>query len=166
MAGKLASAATTAVIQLITAPGGMNSSLAGLIAPDNSLAKPLDSRSILAQNVASELTEQSRPLTYPLINVYCDKISNDLREKFRSFSGSVQTVIEVRHSQDRLDGLQEALELYVDSITAVLDSERGDWGNGMFFTGEYQISVGAAKHGGKNYIQAAKITFPIAVSRS
>jgi len=163
---KLGSAATATVIQLITAPSGMNTGLEALAAPDNLLAKPVGASNILAQNVAADLAEQSRPLTYPSISVYCEKISNDLKEKFRSFSGTVQTVVEVRHSQDRLDGLQNALELYVDSITQVLDAERGDWGNGMFFTGEYEVAIGAIKHGGKNFIQAAKISFPIGVSRS
>ena len=116
--------------------------------------------------MASDLAENSLPLKYPSINVYCEKISNDLTEKFRSFSGTVQTAIEVRHSQDRLDGLQDALELYVDSITQVLDAGRGDWGHGMFYAGGYEVALGAIKHGGKNFIQAAKITFPIGVSRS
>jgi len=164
--GKLASAATATVVQLITAPSGINSGLAALTAPDSLLAQPVAASNILAQNVAPDLAEKSRPLTYPSVNVYCEKISNDLTEKFRSFSGTVQAAIEVRHSQDRLDGLQDALELYVDSITQVLDAERGDWGNGMYFTGEYQVALGAAKQGGKNFIQAAKITFPIGVSRS
>jgi hypothetical protein len=166
MTGKLGSAATASVIQLITAPSGMNSGLAALTGPDSLLAQPVGASNILAQNVAPDLAEKSRPLTYPSVNVYCEKISNDLTEKFRSFSGTVQAAIEVRHSQDRLDGLQDALELYVDSITQVLDAERGDWGNGMFFTGQYQVALGAAKQGGKNFIQVAKITFPIGVSRS
>jgi hypothetical protein len=166
MKGRVGSAAAATVVQLITAPSGMNSGLAALTAPESLLAQPVAASSVLAQNVASDLAEKSRPLTYPSINVYCEKISNDLTEKFRTFSGTVQTAVEVRHSQDRLDGLQDAVELYVDSITQVLDAERGDWGNGMFFTGEYQVSLGPAKQGGKNFIQVAKITFSIGVSRS
>jgi hypothetical protein len=166
MTGKLGSAATATVIQRITAPTGMNSGLAALTAPDRLLAKPVETANVLAQNVASDLAEKNRPLKYPTVNVYCEKIANELTEKFRSFSGTVQMAIEVRHSQDRLDGLQDALELYVDSITQVLSAERGDWGNGMFFTGAYAVALGAVKHGGKNFIQTAKITFPIGVSRS
>ena len=40
--------------------------------------------------------------------MYCEKIVNDLTEKFRTFSGTVQMAIELRHSQDRLEGLQDA----------------------------------------------------------
>jgi hypothetical protein len=74
--------------------------------------------------------------------------------------------VEVRHSQDRLDGLQDRLELYTDAVTQVLHSSRGDWGDGMFYGGMYDVSFGAVKHGGKNFIQAAKITFEIGVSKS
>ena len=74
--------------------------------------------------------------------------------------------IEVRHSQDRLDGLQDALELYADAVTQVLDANRGDWGDGMFYGGEYEVAFGAVKQGGKNFIQVAKVTFEIGVSSS
>jgi len=62
-----------------------------------------------AQNAAAELVERSGTTAYPLVNVYCEKVVNDLREKFRSFSGSVQVAIEVRHSQDRIEGMEAAL---------------------------------------------------------
>jgi hypothetical protein len=39
------------------------------------------------------------------VNVYCEKIVNDLKEKFQTFSGRVQMAIELRQSQDRLEGI-------------------------------------------------------------
>jgi hypothetical protein len=160
------SSVTAAIIQKITAPGGMNANLAALNSPSSALAKPVDPAQIQAQNVAVDLEERSNAMKYPSLNVYCEKIVNSLTEKFRTFSGSVQMAIEVRHSQDRLEGLQNGLELYVDSVTQVLDAGRGDWGNGMYYTGGYEVALGAVKHGGRNFIQAAKITFQIGVSRS
>ncbi len=166
MAAKIASDATGKVIQRISAPAGMNSSLAALTAPENLLAAPVDANQIRAQNVAADLAERAMPLKYPSLNVYCEKMVNELGEKFRSFSGRVHMAIEVRHSQDRLGGLQEALELYVDAVTQSLNGSRGDWGSGMFYTGGYEVAMGAVKHGGKNFIQTAKITFQIGVSRN
>jgi hypothetical protein len=162
----LGASSTAAVIQKITAQGGMNANLATLSAPNSALAKPVDPAQIRGQNVAADLEERSNAMKYPSLNVYCEKIVNSLREKFRSFSGSVQMAIEIRHSQDRLEGLQSGLELYVDSVTQVLDAARGDWGNGMYYSGGYEVTLGAVKHGGRNFIQAAKITFEIGVSRS
>jgi hypothetical protein len=127
---------------------------------------PLSAAQVRAQNVAPDIADQSTTMQFPAVNVYCEKIVNSLVEKFRRFSGTVQTTVELRHSQDRLDGLQDGLENYADAIMQVLNANRGDWGNGMFYCGEYQAVFGAVKHGGKNFMQVAKITFEIGVSRS
>ena len=166
MIAKLGSAATAKVIERINAPGGMNAGLAALTGSGSSLAAPVETAQVRAQNAAADLIERSAGTKYPAIHVYCEKIVNDLGEKFRSFSGKVQMTIEIRHSHDRLDGMQDALELYADAITQTLDSSRGDWGNGMFYGGGYEVAIGTAKHGGRNFMQQAKITFQIGVSRN
>ncbi|HLI86343.1 MAG TPA: hypothetical protein VKV17_20705 [Bryobacteraceae bacterium] len=158
--------ASATVVGLISGPKGMNANLASLGTPDNLVAPLVDTSQIYQQNVAADLAERSTTVKYPSVYVYCEKYANKLTEKFRSFSGSVQMAIEVRHSQDRLDGLQDSLELYVDSVTQVLDAERGDWGNGLYYAGGYDVSLGAVKHGGRNFLQTAKISFQIEVSRT
>ena len=166
MAAKIGSAATVKVIQRITGPAGVNSGLAALKQAGNALASPLETAQVRSQNVAPDVADRSTTVQYPAMNVYCEKIVNTLKEKFRTFSGGVQMAIELRHSQDRLDGLQDALELYTDALTQVLNVGRGDWGDGMFYGGAYEVAFGPVKKGGKNYIQVAKVTFEIGVSRS
>jgi hypothetical protein len=166
MNGKIGSATTSKVIQRITGPKGVNAGLAALTQGGTALASPLDMAQVRSQNVAADVAERSSTVQYPAANVYCEKIVNSLKEKFRTFSGGVQMAVELRHSQDRLDGLQDALELYTDALTQVLQAGRGDWGDGMFYGGEYEVSFGPVKKGGKNYIQVAKVTFEIGVSRS
>ena len=61
-------------------------------------------------------------------------------EKFRTFSGKVRTVAEIRVSQDRIEGLEDQLRLYVDAVTQILDSNRGSWGLGAFYTGGYEAT--------------------------
>lgn len=121
---------------------------------------------VRAQNAAPDLAERGDPIIYPAVYIYCEKVINSLVEKFRTFSGTAQMVIELRLSQDRLTGLQEALESAVDTAMQTLDANRGDWGDGMYYCGGYQAAFGAAKHGGKNYVQTAKVTFEIGVSIS
>ena len=161
----LGSALTAKVIQRINAPEGMNANLAALTAP-GTVRLPVEAEQIRTQNVAADLIERSTTVRYPSVSVYCEKIANDLTEKFRSFSGTVQMAIELRHSQDKLAGLQDALEVYADSVMRTLDAARGDWGDGMFYAGEYEVSLGPVKHGGRNFVQAAKITFRVGVSRN
>jgi hypothetical protein len=163
---KLGSVASATVMGMLAGPEGMNSGLSSLSAPDSSLARPIDPEQMMSENVAAELADHSLGNRYPAIYVYCDQITNALTEKFRTFSGHVRLTIEVRHSQDRLAGLQTALELYADSITQVLDTKRGDWGNGMYYPGGYQVAVAQVKHGGRNFLQTAKIALQVEVSRN
>jgi len=154
------------VIRLLTGTNGVNSFLGPAPQDNGQPVVLLSGAQVRAQNVTPEIADKSNASQFPAINVYCDKIVNNLTEKFRSFSGVVQTTVELRHSQDRLDGLQDALENYADAVMQVLNANRGDWGNGLFYCGEYQVAFGAVKHGGKNFQQVAKITFEIGVSRS
>lgn len=119
---------------------------------------------IVDQNVAAELGEKSQVVRYPVIHVYTDRIKNTLTEKFRSFSGKVRTVAEVRVSQDRIEGLEERLRLHVDAVTQVLDWNRGSWGEGAYFTGQYQVDFDPVKKGGLHFIQIAKVSFEVDVS--
>jgi hypothetical protein len=70
----------------------------------------------------------------------------------------------VRVSHDRLESLDQLLELHVEAVTDVLDSHRGDWGGGIFYAGGYEVTFAGAKHGGKNFVQSAKVVFDVNVS--
>ena len=162
MIAKLGSAARDKVMERLAGTSGINGGLAAMRAE----AEQIPAERIVAQNAAADLAERSSGTQYPVAAVYCEKVTNALTEKFRRFSGSVGMVVEVRHSQDRITGLQESLESYADAAGWVLEASRGDWGDGMFYDGRFQVAFGPVKHGGKNFLQSAKITFEIGVSRS
>ncbi len=156
MTGAIGSMAALKVIERMGGGSPIDGVVAGAVtAPEQ----------VRAQNIALELAERVGVVQYPAMHVYCEKVINDQKEKFRSFSGRAQMTIELRHSQDRLDGLQDALEVYADAAAQALNASRGDWGDGMSYNGAYEMSFGAAKHGGKNFVQVAKVTFEIQVSR-
>ena len=73
-------------------------------------------------------------------------------------------VIEVRISQDRLEDMQAHLQSYVDAVNQVLDDNRGDWGDGVFYAGAYEITFGGVKHGGRNFLQVAKVSLVLQIS--
>jgi len=164
MTTKIGSAATAKVAQLIGSPNGVQAKLSALTQGDSSLAVSVPAE-VRQQNVAADLMEKAGGVTYPAINVYCQKIVNSQKEKFRRFSGQVHVAAEVRHSQDRLDGLEGRLQIYADAIAQTLQSSVGDWGDGMFFGGGYEVSFSAVKHGGRNFLQAAVVTFALDVSK-
>lgn len=164
MTPKIGSAVTAKVAQRLTAATGVNTNLASLSQGLQMPPAPLSADQIRSGNTAADLGERSNTVRYPTANIYCEKIVNSLVEKFRTFSGQIQMAVELRYSQDRLDGIQDALELYADAVMQVLDTNRGDWADGMYYTGGYQVAFGPVKHGGRNFIQVAKITFEIGVS--
>ena len=115
-------------------------------------------------NISSELAEKGSVARYPLVTLYCSKVTNQLKEKFRVFSGTAQMVAEARVSHIGIEGLEQASHLLADAVTEVLDASRGDWGGGMYYTGGYEIAYGPVKAGGKNLIQITKISFNVEVS--
>lgn len=157
-------AATNKVLKLLTAKPGINGRLDELAQIESVPLPPLGANQIATQNMSFELSDRSAEVKYPSVYIYCDKIANLLTEKFRSFSGKAHMVVEVRLSQDRVDGLEKGLQLHVDAITQILEQNRGDWGQGMFYTGGYEVAFGPVKHGGRNFIQIAKITFEVGAS--
>jgi hypothetical protein len=164
MAARLGSAATAKAIGKLTATTGVNAALGELTSAGDTLAA-LDVGEIRAQNVAADLVEKSTAFRYPSANVYCERLVNDLKEKFRTFSGRAYLAIEVRHSQDRLDGLEAAIQTYADAVARTLDGNRGDWGDGMYYAGGYEIAYGPVKRGGRNYLQAATVKLAVEISR-
>jgi hypothetical protein len=159
-----ATAATSRILKLLTSTSGVNSNLELLAQLETMPLAPLTDNHIRTHNVSFELSDRTADVTYPAVYVYCDKISNLLTEKFRAFSGKAHMVMEVRLSQDRLEGLEKTLQLYVEAMTRILEQNQGDWGQGMYYTGGYEVAFSPVKHGGRNFIQIAKITFEVGAS--
>jgi hypothetical protein len=152
------------VLAILAAPEGVPRTVADLSAVANLALPSVSKEQIVAQNVAPELMDRATPGNYPRLHVYCNKVSNQLREKFRTFSGEAQMAVEVRVSLDRLEEMDSSLQTYCDAVTQVLDANRGDWGDGMFYSGGYEVVFGAVKQGGRNFLQIAKIGFVVEIS--
>jgi hypothetical protein len=161
----IATTATKTLETLLRAPTGLNTGLAAVSARTGTSLAPLHDNQLVGLQVAPEVADKSGGLQYPTFFIYCERLNNTLREKFRRFSGTVTLTIEVRVTHDRIETISSALQHYVDGLTETLDSLRGDWGEGQFYTGGYQISFGPVKTGGKNYLQVAKATFDVQISK-
>ena len=155
---------TSKVVEILAGSEGLPAAVAALSEKLGLSLAGVSAQQIIAQNVAPDLVERATVSNYPLVYVYCNKVVNELREKFRVFSGRAEMVVEARISQDRLDDMQSNVQSYADAITEVLDDNRGDWGDGVLFAGGYEVSFGAVKHGGRNFLELAKVSFALEVS--
>jgi len=162
---KTGSVATRKMVEFLTAAGtGLGPAVAAIAQETAVDLAPIPPAHVVNQNVSFELSERAQVVKYPAVYVYTDRVRNLLTEKFRTFSGKVRTVAEVRVSQDRIEGVEERLRLYVEAVTQVLDANRGSWGEGAFFTGGYEVSIDPVRHGGKNFLQIAKVEFEVDMS--
>ena len=164
MAGISGTLTASVVSRLRATQDGVNARIGAIEAADKSL-KASGIRSILLHNMSVDLSEKSGLAHYPALAVYCDKVANTMREKFRQFSGKVSLVVEVRHSQDKVDGIETNTQVYVDAVCALLDDSRGDWGDGSFYGGGYAVAYEPVMRGGKNFLQRAKVNFEVEVSK-
>ena len=160
----IAGTSTQKVLGVLTAGSGLPAALEALNVQQGLTLPRMATHQIIAQNVTPEVSDLSTVNNYPLVYVYCTKVVNELREKFRTFSGEAQMVVEARVSQDRLDQIETNLQAYADAITQVLDDNRGDWGDGIFFDGEYEVMFGGVKRGGRNFLEIAKVAFALEIS--
>ena len=164
MAGTTGTLTSTVIAKLTSSGDGVNIRI-GAIQNGGSSFAVAGIRCVAALNASVDVTEKAGHAQYPALLVYCDKISNSLKEKFRQFSGRAHLVVEVRHSQDRLDGLEHGTQMVVDAVCALLDDSRGDWGSGSFYAGGYDVSYEPIARGGKNFLQRAKVGFDVEVSK-
>lgn len=113
----------------------------------------------------AEMEEKSRAVKYPRFTIAVERIENGREERFQRFSGTLKVAIEIRVSQDRLDGLTESLHWYVDAVRDVLERKAGCLSEGLVLTGEYEVAVESVKKGGLNFLQSARAVCPVLMSR-
>lgn len=150
---------------LVRGEGGLQANIDTIAQAEGLPSITMSANQVITQNASPDVTERSAGGRYPCVHVYCEKAVNQLREKFRTFSGQLKMIIEARVTGDRLESLDPQLGLMVDAVTSTLDQNRGDLGAGIFYGGGYEIDFGAVKHGGRNYMQTARVIFNLDVSR-
>jgi hypothetical protein len=150
---------------LLTDEQGLSVSIAALHQGAELLDPVIPPEQLGQLQAPAELVERSGKVAYPAYQVYVEKVRNKMTEKFRRFSGVVEVVIEVRISQDRIDGLTDQVQFYADTVADVVERGRGCLGDGYYLTGIYETEFDAAKRGGLNYTQAARIRCQVEVNR-
>ena len=164
MAGTTGNITNKVLAMLQSTTDGVNVRLGAIEQADGSItARGI--RTIEALNASVDIAEKAGRAKYPALLVYCDKLTNSLKEKFREFSGKAHVVVEVRCSRDLIEGLEGDTQGYVDAVCALLDDSRGAWDSGAFYSGGYEVSYEPIGRGGKNFLQRAKVGFEIEVSK-
>ena len=155
---------TQKVLGVLAAPDGLPAAVEALKLQQGMKLPSITPQQIIAQNVTPELSEQSSANNYPLVYVYCNKVVNLLREKFRTFSGETQNGC----GSTCVAGSAGAVRNQLTSLCRRRHSGSGQQprglGDGVFFDGGYEVAFGGVKHGGRNFLQIAKVSFVLEIS--
>lgn len=145
---------------------GLAASIAAMRDEPEQAEALIEERQLGTLQAPADLHDRVGKTAYPVYEVYVEKVRNKMTEKFRSFSGTVYVVVEVKVSQDRLEGLTDRLQFYADTVTDVVERNRGCVEAGVYLPGTYEVTFEAAKKGGLNVMQTARVKCELEVSRS
>ena len=113
----------------MTGPGGVNASLGALTQAERELAGLVESRAVRTQNAAAEIGGTGAGREVPggerLLRKDRERAAGEIPD---ASPGTAQMAIEMRHSQDRLEGIAGSTGAYVDAVMQMLNGEPGRLG--------------------------------------
>jgi hypothetical protein len=86
----IAGTSTQKVLGILAAGSGLAAALEALNIQQGLTLPRITPQQIIAQNVTPEVSDLSTVDNYPLVYVYCTKVVNRLREKFRPFPAKLR----------------------------------------------------------------------------
>ncbi len=119
---------------------------------------------VLLSSAPPGLGDDNLALSYPRVCIYSSGLRNTQLEKFRSFSGQVAVVAEIWASDDLITNADQWIHFYVESVAEILQEAVGDWGNGLFYPGSYDVQFDPPKAGGIGFVESAKLSFNLEAS--
>ena len=110
---RISTMATSALVQHLAGEAGLSDKVGQLMLTSALQIPQISASDILERHVAADVAEKTSGVRYPIVYVYCEKVVNDLREKFRTFSGTAELSVDIRVSHEHMDDLQSLLQNYV-----------------------------------------------------
>jgi len=154
------------VADLLTARNALQEQIAAIAASCNLNVPVISSEQVLLSSASVDIADKNVQLTYPRVCLYCGTVKNSQIEKFRSLSGTVAVAAEIWSSGNLVSDTDQWIHFYVEAFTDLLRQNIGDWGDGFFFSGVYDVQFQGPKAGGIGFTQSAKVTCSLDVSRN
>ncbi len=150
----------------LTATNTLQQQVTALAAASNTTVPKIAPSQVVLSSASPELGDMNIQLIYPRVCIYSTSVKNTQFEKFRSFSGQVWLAAEIWASANLVTQADEWIHFYVESVGEILQDNIGDWGDGMFYGGAYDVAFQAPKVGGLGFVESAKLTLSLTVSAS
>lgn len=121
---------------------------------------------VFVSSAPAGMADLQQELGYPRISIFSTKLKNTQVERFRSLSGAVTVSAEIAATADLLSDVDLWIHFYIEAITNILRENRGDWGDGVFYSGAYEVDVHPPKTGASGFLQLARVSFEVGISRN
>jgi hypothetical protein len=160
----LSTLATQKILSLLTIENALQQTLDAIAAAAQVQVPMIAATQIVASSAAPEMADNNLQLSYPRVCLYTNAIQNKQTEKFRSFSGVLTVIAEVWASANLLSQTDQWIHFYVEAVTELLRKNIGDWGDGFFFSGKYEVQFQPPKPGGFGFVEGSKVSISVNVS--
>ncbi len=154
------------VANLLNTNNALAQQIASLAAASNAIIPPIQSSEIVLTSADPNIGDDNYQLTYPRICLYSGNVKNLKLEKFCQFSGTVSVMADIWASGTLIQQVDQWIHYYVEAYTTLLRQNTGDWGDGIFFSGIYEVQFQNLKAGGFGFVESAKVTCLFDVSRN
>lgn len=157
----IAAALDRTLEKLRDAANGLQAQLAKIAARDRVTLNPVSARGLALLNAPADMLDQALDIAYPQVLVFGEQTENQHREKSASFSGTLRLGIEIRISSETLDRIEADLHRYVEAAISALESGTPEWSSGLVYSGRYTVTYSPVRLAGHNFLQSARIGFPL-----
>jgi hypothetical protein len=151
---------------LLTAGNALQEQITEAAISSNMNVPVITAAQVLLNSASSPIGDSNIQLMYPRICLYSSGVKNTQIEKFRSLSGTVAVTAEIWASGNLVTDTDQWIHFYIEAATNILRENIGDWGDGVFFSGVYDVQFQPPKAGGLGFVQSASITCNLNVSRN
>jgi hypothetical protein len=151
---------------LLTTNDAFTQQIAALAAASNANIPLITSDQVILSSASPILGDRDVQLTYPRVCLYSCGVKNTQVEKFVSLSGAVSVIADIWASSNLATDTDQWIHFYLEAFTALLRQNRGDWGQGLFFSGVYEVVLQPPQPGGLGFVQSGRVSCNLNVSRS
>ena len=152
------------IANLLQGNGALQSQITSFAGRAGMPVPPITTPQIVVTSASPELADANIELTYPRVCLYATGVNNSLMEKFMSFSGTITVAIEIWASADLVTECDLWMHYYLGAVAKILEQNRGDWGDGFYFSGLYQAQIQSPKVGGLGFVRSAKLNCTVNAS--
>lgn len=153
------------VSDLLTSNSALGREITRLTTASGTTIPTIDSAHIFLSSAPSDVGDTDSRLGYPRVCLYSSGFKNSQLEKFCSLSGVLSATADIWSSANLIDETDRWIHYYVEAVTAVLRRSSGDWGDGIFFPGVYDVQFHPPKSGGIGFVQLAKLRFELTATQ-